>query len=218
MTENQVSEQQSLSTEDVQKMWDEEAIAMVEDPVDPTPEPEPEPEPAPKLESDPFRDLPPELLARIDSLHKANEDLKNHVRAAEGRVAAWQREREEQKLAAPTQNELVKATANPEKWEQLKQDFPEWAEAMEEYVSAKVGSSAQGVPTDQLNQLLEYGYEEFTAQKLITDTSFEQFKQWVKHHGGTAIQGSTKYESIARLWNRLYGYEKKYQLMELKLE
>jgi hypothetical protein len=155
MTENQVSEQQSLSTEDVQKMWDEEAIAMVEDPVDPTPEPEPEPEPAPKLESDPFRDLPPELLARIDSLHKANEDLKNHVRAAEGRVAAWQREREEQKLAAPTQNELVKATANPEKWEQLKQDFPEWAEAMEEYVGSKVGGSSQGVSETQLNKLIE---------------------------------------------------------------
>ena len=51
-----------------------------------------------------------------------------------------------------------------------------------------------------------------------TKSGFEQFKQWVKHNGGTAIQGSTKYESIARLWNRLYGYEKKYQLMELKLE
>lgn len=51
-----------------------------------------------------------------------------------------------------------------------------------------------------------------------TKAGFEQFKQWAKEQGCTAIQGSTKYESIARLWNRLYGYEKKYQLMELKLE
>ena len=51
-----------------------------------------------------------------------------------------------------------------------------------------------------------------------TRAGFEQFKQWAKEQGCTAIQGSTKYESIARLWNRLYGYEKKYQLMELKLE
>ena len=50
-----------------------------------------------------------------------------------------------------------------------------------------------------------------------TKAGFEQFKQWVKENGGTAIQGSTKYESIAKLWNRLYGYEKKYTLMELKL-
>ena len=51
-----------------------------------------------------------------------------------------------------------------------------------------------------------------------TKAGFEQFKQWAKEQGCTAIQGSTKYESIARLWNRLYGYQKKYQLMELKLE
>lgn len=51
-----------------------------------------------------------------------------------------------------------------------------------------------------------------------TRAGFEQFKQWAKEQGCTAIQGSTKYESIARLWNRLYGYEKKYQLMELKIE
>jgi len=51
-----------------------------------------------------------------------------------------------------------------------------------------------------------------------TRAGFEQFKQWAKEQGCTAIQGSTKYESIAKLWNRLYGYQKKYQLMELKLE
>ena len=51
-----------------------------------------------------------------------------------------------------------------------------------------------------------------------TKAGFEQFKQWAKEQGCTAIQGSTKYESIAKLWNRLYGYQKKYQLMELKLE
>jgi len=157
-----VSEQQILSTEEVQKMWDEEAKGVMGDLEDPalsaTPEPEPEPqiEPAP---TDPFQGLPPELLAKIDDLQKANEDLKNHVRAAEGRVAAWQREREEQKrlsqVAAPTQNELAKATANPEKWDQLKQDFPEWAEAMEEYVGSKVGQTSQGVSEEQLNRLIE---------------------------------------------------------------
>ena len=51
-----------------------------------------------------------------------------------------------------------------------------------------------------------------------TKAGFEQFKTWVRQNGGTAIQGSTKFESIARLWNKLYGYEKKYILMELKLE
>jgi len=51
-----------------------------------------------------------------------------------------------------------------------------------------------------------------------TKAGMEQFKQWVKHNGGTSIQGSTKFESITKLWNRLYGFNKKYQLMELKIE
>ena len=50
-----------------------------------------------------------------------------------------------------------------------------------------------------------------------TKAGFEQFKTWVKNNGGTCIRGATKFESIARLWNRLYGYEKIYTLMELKL-
>jgi len=50
-----------------------------------------------------------------------------------------------------------------------------------------------------------------------TKAGFKDFKIWVKANGGTCIQGSTKYESIVRLFNKLYGYEKKYTLMELKL-
>ena len=50
-----------------------------------------------------------------------------------------------------------------------------------------------------------------------TKAGMEQFKQWVKENGGTSIQGSTKFESITKLCNRLYGFNKKYQLMELKL-
>ena len=50
-----------------------------------------------------------------------------------------------------------------------------------------------------------------------TKAGFEQFKQWVKANGGTSIRGATKFEGIARLWNRLYGYKNIYTLMELKL-
>jgi len=50
-----------------------------------------------------------------------------------------------------------------------------------------------------------------------TKKGFEQFKNWARSNGGTCIQGSTKYESIVKLFNRLYGYKKKYTLMELKL-
>lgn len=183
MTEKRVSDEQILSAEEAQKLWDEEAKSSTEDLEDPAlsqgPEPEPEPEPEP-VQADPFQGLPPELLAKIDDLQKANEDLKNHVRAAEGRVAAWQREREEQKRlsAAPTQTDIAKATANPEKWDQLKQDFPEWAEAMEEYVGFKVGQPSQGVSEDQLNKLIEERTEKIRAEAL---EAIEYAKLETKH-------------------------------------
>jgi hypothetical protein len=50
-----------------------------------------------------------------------------------------------------------------------------------------------------------------------TQAGFDQFKSWAKNNGATSIQGSTKYKSIEKLWNRFYGYEKKYTLMELKI-
>ena len=50
-----------------------------------------------------------------------------------------------------------------------------------------------------------------------TKAGFEQFKAWAKNQGCTKIQGSTKYKSIEKLWNRLYGYEPKYTLMELDI-
>jgi hypothetical protein len=50
-----------------------------------------------------------------------------------------------------------------------------------------------------------------------TTKGFEQFKRWAKEQGCTKIQGSTKYKSIEKLWNRLYGYEPKYTLMELNI-
>ena len=50
-----------------------------------------------------------------------------------------------------------------------------------------------------------------------TKAGMGQFKQWAKEQGCTKIQGSTKYKSIEKLWNRLYGYEPKYTLMELDI-
>ena len=102
-----------------------------------------------------------QALARITELETANSQLLHHVKTAEGRVAAMQREFQQARQAqqsvapqdAPTQGDIAAAAKNPEKWEQLKQDFPEWAGAMEEYVGAKLNGMQSGV---QANQVIEY--------------------------------------------------------------
>ena len=119
-----------------------EPAAAAADPAEPAPNQEP---------VDPLAEIRASMSQEINALKEANAQLLHHVKTAEGRVAAMQREFEQARRAqqsvaaadAPTQGQMSAAAKNPEKWEQLKQDFPEWAGAMEEYVGAKLGAIPQ---------------------------------------------------------------------------
>ena len=155
-------EENQLSSEEAQNLWDEEASKLTADgdtsatellaTAPETPQ-DFEPEQAqvePEQPEDPLAGLSLAVrakLAQIDDLAQANAQLLHHVKTTEGRVAAMQREAQQARQAAmqeaPTQTAIVSAAKNPEKWEQLKQDFPEWAGAMEEYVASKIGMPSQ---------------------------------------------------------------------------
>jgi len=117
--------------------------------------------------TDPFEGLPDavkERLLKIDELEKSNQSLIHHVKTAEGRVAAMQREaeisrrvkEEVSKNDSPTEKQITTASKNPEKWENLKEDFPDWAEAMEEFVSSKLGSVKNQGPSIDPRQIEGY--------------------------------------------------------------
>lgn len=101
-------------------------------------------EETPPAEEDPYAGLPEaakERLRKLDELERSQTQLLHQVRTAEGRVSAMQRELEQAKKAAasaegPSQAQIAAAGKSLQKWESLKQDFPEWAEAMEEFVLA----------------------------------------------------------------------------------
>ena len=167
-------EENQLSLEDAQKLWNEEAARLDagDEPAEENkaaaaenlpqdddqemqaqaPEAQSAEEPQqPEQPEDPLAGLPEAVrakLAQIDQLAQANAQLLHHVKTAEGRVAAMQREFQQARTAqqqvapdqAPSQGQMAAAAKNPEKWEQLKQDFPEWAGAMEEYVASQLGS------------------------------------------------------------------------------
>lgn len=169
-------EENQLSPEETKQLWDEEAAKLDVDnqstdqqmataPDDPLLENEsyveevaPSEEPEDPLAG--LSDVVRAKLAQIDELATANAQLLHHVKTAEGRVAAMQREFQQARVAqqqvapqeAPSQGQIVNAAKNPEKWEQLKEDFPEWAGAMEEYVASKLGSvqSQQGLDPQQV--------------------------------------------------------------------
>jgi hypothetical protein len=63
------------------------------------------------------------------------------------------------------------AARNPEKWEQLKQDFPEWASAMEEYVGARLSDVQGGV---QALQVADYVQEQLATVKADMRVAIEE--------------------------------------------
>jgi hypothetical protein len=155
-------EENQLSSEEVQNLWDEEASKLGADGDTSASESlaaAPETPQDLDLEQAQIETEQPEdplaglsltvraKLAQIDDLAQANAQLLHHVKTTEGRVAAMQREAQQARQAAmqdaPTQTAISSAAKNPEKWEQLKQDFPEWAGAMEEYVASKIGMPSQ---------------------------------------------------------------------------
>tara|TARA_B100000768_G_scaffold739_1_gene855 strand:- start:13 stop:276 length:264 start_codon:yes stop_codon:yes gene_type:complete len=70
---------------------------------------------------------------------------------------------------------------------------------------------------------LQYNFPKFRQMYISyiggknTKDGFEQFKQWAEQQGCDRITGSAVTESVAKLWQKLYGYERKYITVELKL-
>jgi hypothetical protein len=129
---------------------------------------------------DPLAGLPEEVkiaLSKITQLEQANAQLLHHVKTTEGRVAAMQREAQQGRQAAasvdaaPSQGQMAAAAKNPEKWEQLKQDFPEWAGAMEEYVGAKLSGMQPGV---QATDIVDYVQRQLATERESMRTAIEE--------------------------------------------
>jgi hypothetical protein len=83
---------------------------------------------------DPYAGLPEVVKEKLGLVDKLQNDLK----ASNGRLASIQRDLDVAKQArlktddAPTEKAIEAAAKKSEKWEKLKEDFPEWAEAMDE--------------------------------------------------------------------------------------
>lgn len=157
-------DEDQLTAQQAQDVWNEEAAKLstegeqsppVESSQASAPDQDPPPDDstqAPELE-DPYGSLPQavrEKLAQFDQLASTQAQVLQHLKSAEGRVAAMQRELQVAKAAqqvvapkdAPSQTQIAAAAKNPEKWDNLRKDFPEWGEAIEEFVAAKMGGQA----------------------------------------------------------------------------
>lgn len=128
-------------------------------------------EPAPKPDeqqqttnpsSEPEQKAPTTVAAALtdderSALKKQIDELTGLVKSTVGRVSALQSEMTKIGTAAatkvgdaPNKDQIAASSASPEKWQQLKSDFPDWAEAVEAYVGSKV----QAGPAVNVDEIL----------------------------------------------------------------
>lgn len=123
---------------------------ITETPADPPAEPEKVETAEPTPAATPAAPTAEERMARLEQLMA---QVGNDVKQFGGRVSAMQREmaqaenaRKAAGDAAPTKAQVDAAKTDSKKWVQLKEDFPEWGEAIEEYVAARVPTQAPAAP------------------------------------------------------------------------
>lgn len=115
------------------------------EPSEQAPEPkQPEPKVEPKA-ADPWKGVSPAIKEQFEGMSKRLEtldQLTNRMKTAEGRVSALQSELAKQATqdvkkssAAPSAKQVDAAQTDAE-WEELKEDFPEWANALEKRIAA----------------------------------------------------------------------------------
>jgi hypothetical protein len=163
-----------------QQMWDEEAKASdapaAATEVTPTEPVQATPEAAAKVEptnDDPYAGLHPTIRAKLE----AQDLLADRLRKAEGHIGGLSSEnkRINAELAAakaaadavrsaPTQTQVANAQRSTEKWDQLKQDFPEWADALEERLGGNAQPDLEGLRNQIRDELTPQLTNEISAR------------------------------------------------------
>lgn len=139
-----------LSAEELQKqaqaIWDDLDSDEGGEESQPPERNEPEPKPVEPVKEEPQAGFSEEDRALLRQV----PELMNLVKATVGRVGSLQSELAKIGHAAakgageqPTERQIDKASADPEKWAALKKDFPDWAEGVEAFVSTRIPNTPQ---------------------------------------------------------------------------
>ena len=134
-------------------------------------------------EEDPWAGVSPALREQFESMSKRLEDaatLAERLKQAESRIGGITNELHNAKQAAkeaekaPTQKEIDAAAEDEESWNELKEEFPVWADAIDHRLAAesakfkdlqeKIESLKMEYPTEEADKKLERMREELRVE------------------------------------------------------
>ena len=145
---------------------------------------------------DPWAGVNPALKAQFDTMSGKLEGLANsetRLKQAESRIGSLTNELHNANAAATVNKEdqerlLADATESDEKWEELKTDFPDWAEAIESRL-AKVKSpeddgkaieKLRETLTEETDEKIEIAVLSFVHPEWETTKESQPYKDWLK--------------------------------------
>lgn len=133
-------------------------------------------EPAPPSDTD----LLQQILSKMDKLEGRTRNVEGHIgglkNAQQQLHAAMEAARKQTGSdESPTQKQVAQAFSNPQKWEELKKDFPEWAEATEELLGARLASVNSAGSPDTFEKLINERVQEATQslRQEIVDSALD---------------------------------------------
>ena len=132
-------------------------------------------EPAePEVKPDPIQ----EVIARFDKLEQRTRQTEGHIGNLNHNLKVVQETMSAATAAkkvvsdAPTQSQVNEAITNPKEWDDLKEDFPEWAKATEKLLDARLPNAGGKVDLEALTKSFE--------EKLTTKVAEAEFKSAMK--------------------------------------
>lgn len=141
---------------------------------------------APKAQADPWKDGFEKRMRNIEGhIGGLKSMMEKGFAAAKATAAAG--------ADAPTDKQITQAHT-PEKWKQLKEDFPQWAEAVEEFVASRPAPKVDA-PKFDADSFRKQMFEELVqpALRVTALEARESAKLDLKHEGWEERVGSAEF-------------------------
>lgn len=181
-----------MTAEQAQTAWNDVAAERADPLAVKQPDPDvttPDPAADPAPQKDP-------VLERLEAQDALIKKLSNDLKMASGRVSKIQGELDAGRAAAkavkeaPTAAQQAAAAIDPAKWTALKEEFPEWTDAMDSRISERIADVTKNLqPAQQEGELVDIDAE-FRKRETLRVTRkhkdfydvirSEEFKDWRK--------------------------------------
>lgn len=123
---------------------------------------------------------------QLEKLRRDNEQLQHRVRSDSGRLGALQRKINDLEgqltkgSETPSKEDISDAMTSPQKWSEIKDEYPELADGLEEYIQARLGKLDElSAKVNQTEEKLTQTEQENIRQQEISALA-ERHPDWQK--------------------------------------